>query len=238
MTYQTNKQSIAIIGSGIAGLGLAYNLNDRFKITIYEKSDRLGGHIHSVKVDEKNNPFYIDVGFMVFNKITYPNFCSLIDDLKVETYPSSMSFSVNYRPLNLEWNGAGINKLFSQRKNILNFAYWNFLCELNKFNNNAKFVLNNENSEYKTIGQFIKYFNYSENFLNWYLIPIASAIWSINPRQVLEFPIKTLYQFFYNHGFLGLNTHFQWYTIKISRGCFVVCIDSPLNAQLSFSWGN
>ncbi len=103
MTYQTNKQSIAIIGSGIAGLGLAYNLNDRFKITIYEKSDRLGGHIHSVKVDEKNNPFYIDVGFMVFNKITYPNFCSLIDDLKVETYPSSMSFSVNYR-LNINFS--------------------------------------------------------------------------------------------------------------------------------------
>ncbi len=219
MTRQNSPTNIAIIGSGIAGLGLAYNLNENYNFTIFEKSTKYGGHIHSVNVMDNKKNFPIDIGFMVFNQITYPNFCNLINKLNVEIYPSDMSFSVNYRPLNLEWNGGGISKIFAQRKNLLNLKFWKFLFELDRFNKLAPNYL--EKNEHISIKEFINQQKFSKDFLNLYLIPIASAIWSINPNNILEFPITTLYQFFYNHGFLGLNTHFQWYTIKNSTNKYL-----------------
>ena len=111
-------EKLAIIGSGIAGMGAAYFLNDKFDITIFEKNDYVGGHTNTVTVDENGKPVYIDTGFMVFNKVTYPNLTKLFEKLNVPIKPTSMSFSVTHVESGLEYSGSGLKGLFSQRRNI------------------------------------------------------------------------------------------------------------------------
>ncbi len=206
-------QSIAIIGTGIAGMGAAHFLKDKYDLTIYEKNNYVGGHTNTVTVDENGSPAYIDTGFMVFNHVTYPHLTKLFNDLAVPTKKTSMSFSVQHIPSSLEYCGSGINGLFAQRKNIFSITHIKMLMQITRFNKESIKILDNPKYDSYSLDDYMKEQGFGEDMLWKYLIPMSSAVWSTPMDLMLKFPAKTLIRFFYNHGFLGLNTQHQWYTV-------------------------
>ena len=124
---------LAIIGSGIAGMGPAFYLKDDYEITIFEKNEYVGGHTNTINTSGTSTPFYVDTGFIVYNIDTYPNLIRLFSDLGVETEESDMSFSVFNAQSNLQWAGSGLNTLFAQRSRVFSPSYWKFLREAMRF---------------------------------------------------------------------------------------------------------
>jgi uncharacterized protein len=206
-------EKLAIIGTGIAGMGAAYFLNKDYDITLFEKNNYVGGHTNTAVVKEKLQDIYIDTGFMVFNKITYPNLTKLFEKLYVTIRKTSMSFSVLHLTSGLEYAGTGLNGLFAQRKNLMNPGFIKMLFQINRFNKVCIETLENPVYADYTIEEYVKEKEFGEDFLNKYLVPMSSAVWSSPPDLMLNFPIKTIVRFFHNHGFLGLNKQHQWYTV-------------------------
>lgn len=207
-------KSLAIIGTGIAGMGCAHKLQHKYDLTIFEQNDYVGGHTNTLVVKEEEKDVFIDTGFMVFNFETYPNLCELFDEIKAPVKKTDMSFSVQYVPSGLEYCGSGLNGLFAQRKNIFNPRYIKMLMQISRFNSESVNILDDPKFENYSLGQYIKEFKFGEDMLWKYLIPMSSAVWSTPMDQMLDFPIVTLVRFFKNHGFLGLNTQHQWYTLQ------------------------
>ncbi len=206
-------EKLAIIGTGIAGMGAAFLLHKNYDLTIFEKNNYTGGHTNTVTVKEGEKDVFIDTGFMVFNKVTYPNLTRLFDLLNVPVMKTSMSFSVAHVESGLEYSGTGLNGLFSQRKRIFDPSYIRMLWQINRFNNECLEVLDNPLYSNYSLAEYVKVKKFGSDFLFKYLIPMSSAVWSTPPDLMLNFPAKTLIRFFYNHGFLGLNTQHQWYTV-------------------------
>lgn len=208
------KERLAIIGTGISGLGAAWYLKDAYDITLFEREERAGGHTHTVQVRENDQTIPIDTGFMVFNHATYPLFTSLLKELKVETFPTSMSFSVQHLPSGLEYSGSGFNGLFAQRKNLFSLRHWRMLKEIARFNREAPRILDEPAYEDMDLETYLRKERFSEDMFRKYLVPMSSAVWSAPMNAMLRFHARTLVRFFYNHGFLGLNTQHQWYTLR------------------------
>jgi len=206
-------KSLAIIGTGIAGMGAAYFLKDKYDITFFEKDDRPGGHTHTLTVKEDGQDIYIDSAFMVYNEITYPNLVRLFKDLDIKTKPTDMSFSVQYKLDGLEYCGTGLRGLFAQYRNLLSVRFWKMLLDMDRFNKESLEVLESDAYLSYTIGQYVKEKGYGEDFLDKFLVPMSSAVWSTPPGLIHAFPIVTLVRFFKNHGFLGLRGHYQWRTV-------------------------
>jgi predicted NAD/FAD-binding protein len=207
-------KKLAIIGTGIAGMGAAHFLQKYFDITLFEKNTYVGGHTNTVTVDEDGTPIYIDTGFMVFNHATYPNLLRLFNELNVPMKKTSMSFSVQHVPSGLEFSGSGFNGLFSQRRNIFNPRYIAMLFQIDRFNKECEEVMTNPRYVEMTLAQYVKEKSYGDDFLYRYLAPMSSAVWSTPIDLMMQFPAFSLVQFFKNHGFIGLDTQHQWYTIE------------------------
>jgi uncharacterized protein len=207
-------ETVAIIGTGIAGMGCAHLLQKKFDVSLFEQNDYVGGHTNTISVNEPSGPVYLDTGFMVFNFKTYPNLCKLFEEIKAPIKKTDMSFSVQYKPAGLDYCGSGINGLFAQRKNILNASYIKMLFQVSRFNKESIKILDDPAYAGYTIGQYIKEKGFGEDMLWQYLVPMSSAVWSTPMDLMLEFPAQTLIRFFYNHGFLGLNAQHQWYTLE------------------------
>jgi predicted NAD/FAD-binding protein len=206
-------QKIAIIGTGIAGMGCGHFLHPHADLTFYEQNDYVGGHTNTVTAQEDGKPVYIDTGFMVFNQQTYPNLCRLFDEIKAPVKKTDMSFSVQYLPSKLEYSGSSLNHLFAQRKNLLSPSYIRMLMQIARFNKESLKILDDPRYQSYTIGEYIRAGRFGEDMLWKYLVPMSSAVWSTPPDKMLEFPAVTLIRFFHNHGFLGLDTQHQWYTL-------------------------
>ena len=220
--------SLAIIGSGIAGLGLAYYLRNQYQVTIYEKNSHIGGHSNTVDITEDEKSIPIDTGFMVFNRQTYPHLLRLFSELKVPTKMTDMSFSVQNISKQLEFAGASFNRLFGDRKNLLNLQFWKMLMEINRFNSEASENLFNAKYANMSLLNYVKARNYGDDFLNCYLIPMSSAIWSTPAEKIINFPAVTLLRFFYNHGLLGTANQHQWWTVEGGAKEYVKRIVSAL----------
>jgi uncharacterized protein len=206
-------EKLAIVGTGIAGMGAAYFLNKNYDLTIFEKDNYVGGHTNTITVKENDKDIFIDTGFMVFNKVTYPNLTKLFEKLDVEIKPTDMSFSVFHLESGLEYSGSGLNSLFAQRKNIFNPGFIKMLFQINRFNKECLETLNNPKYADYSLADYVEEKAFGRDFLYKYLIPMSSAVWSSPPDLMLKFPAKTLVRFFHNHGFLGLDTQHQWYTV-------------------------
>ena len=204
----------AIIGTGIAGMGCAHFLHPQDELTIYEQNDYAGGHTNTVTVDEDGPPVYVDTGFMVFNFVTYPYLCRLFEEIKAPIKKTDMSFSVQHMPSGLEYSGSSLNHLFAQRKNIFNLRYIKMLAQIGRFNKESIRILDDPKYANYSIGQYVKELGFGEDMLWKYLVPMSSAVWSTPMEQMLDFPAVTLIRFFLNHGFLGLDTQHQWYTLE------------------------
>ncbi|MBX9687785.1 MAG: FAD-dependent oxidoreductase, partial [Candidatus Obscuribacterales bacterium] len=207
-------KSLAIVGSGIAGLGLAYYLREKYQITIFEKNQHSGGHSNTVLLKEDTRFLPIDTGFMVFNRVTYPALCKLFAELDVPCKKTDMSFSVQEKRNGLEYAGASFDRLFGDRRNIFNLRFWKMLLQLDRFNKEALAALLDTDLSSKTLREFVAERAYGEDFLNFYLIPMSSAVWSSPPEKMLDFPAAVLLRFFHNHGFLGMDTQHQWWTVE------------------------
>jgi len=206
-------KTLAIIGTGIAGMACGHFLHPRYEITLYERNSYAGGHTNTVEVDENGTRIPIDTGFMVYNEVTYPELTRLFRSLDVETQPTSMSFSVQHVPSGLEFCGSGFRGLFAQRKNILNVRFWRLLQEIDRFNSNAPRILDDPKYQSVTLRGYANEMGHSQEFLDKYLIPMSSAVWSSPHDAMLQFPAVTLVRFFKNHGFLGLNAQHPWRTV-------------------------
>ncbi len=216
---------VAIIGTGVAGMGCGYFLHRTHDITVFEQDESIGGHTNTVTVDEQGTPVPIDTGFMVYNEVTYPNLTRLFRELDVPTMAAPMSFSVQHVPSGLEFSGSGLRGLFGQRKNLLSGRFYSLLLNINRFNKESPEILDDPRYAGYTLARYVAEKSYSRDFLHRYLIPVSSAVWSTPPEKMLEFPAMTLVRFFRNHGFLGLDTQHQWRTV---RGGSVVYRDAMI----------
>ncbi|WP_082461415.1 NAD(P)/FAD-dependent oxidoreductase [Pedobacter sp. PACM 27299] len=206
-------EKVAIIGTGIAGMGCGHLLQKKYHLTFYEEQDYIGGHTNTITLEEHGEPVYIDTGFMVFNQQTYPQLSRLFDKIHAPVKTTDMSFSVQYLPDHLEYSGSSLNHLFAQRRNLFNPSFLKMLMQINRFNKESVAILDQPKYENYSIGKYISEFGYSQDMLWKYLIPMSSAVWSTPMEQILDFPAVSLIRFFKNHGFLGLDTQHQWYTL-------------------------
>lgn len=214
---------LAIIGSGIAGLACAHYLQNQYEITIFEKNKYAGGHTNTVTVPSIcEGDIAIDTGFMVFNKITYPNLTRLFDELRVDSFETDMSISVRHLARDIEWCGSSLDQVFGQRKNLLSISFWRMLLDLARFNKQADKDAQSSLYSEMTVAEYCRHHKFGQDLLELYLIPMASAIWSMPPSATTSFPVSTLLRFFYNHRFnAGLDGHLQWYTVRGGAATYV-----------------
>jgi predicted NAD/FAD-binding protein len=204
---------IAIVGTGISGMVAAYLLREEHELTIFEAGDYIGGHTHTVTVDDARGPANVDTGFIVYNEWTYPNFCKLLDRLGVATQPSSMSFSVRDDNRNLEYQSDSLNTLFAQRGNLLRASHYRMLLDIMRFYRKSPRLLDG-GSDDLTLGQYLRDHGYSRAFIDRFLIPLGSAIWSADPDQFESIPAQYFVRFCKNHGMLSLVHRPQWRVIR------------------------
>ena len=168
---------IAVIGSGISGLSAAHFLSKKYQVDLFEKEDHFGGHSYTVEVpaENLNDLISIDLGFIVFNKINYPNLTKLFEKLKVPYEKSNMSFSVSVKNSDLEYSGNGLKGLFSRKNNIFNFKFLKMIKEIISFYKEAS-NLNEKNYENQTLEEFLKNKKMSNYFIKFHIIPMVAAI--------------------------------------------------------------
>jgi len=227
-----NRPRLAIIGTGVAGLGCAHFLHREFDLTIFEQNDYAGGHTNTVNVTEAGRELPVDTGFMVFNHVTYPMLTRLFRELEVETKPTQMSFSVSHLESGIEYNGTSLGHLFGQRRNLVSLRFWRFLTRINRFNAEAVAALEDPQFAHMTLSEYVCARDYGEDFLNLYIIPMSSAVWSTPPELMLSFPALTLIRFWHNHGFLGLHTQHPWWTVTNGAKSYVKKLTQPFKDRI------
>jgi len=211
---KNNKPTLAIIGTGIAGLGSAWYLRDLFDITLYDKNNYPGGHTNTVCVEEEGREVPIDTGFMVYNEVTYPHLIQLFDELDIQGMPTDMSFGVNNCATGLEYACTGLNSFFAQRRRFADPRHWQLLREILRFFKAATHFLDNENDPGVSLADFLDRNSFSAHFRDHYLLPQTGAIWSTPPDRMLEYPALALLRFLRNHHLLGVGIQLQWLTLK------------------------
>jgi predicted NAD/FAD-binding protein len=217
---------VAIVGSGISGLAAAHALRGLADVTLFEAGDYFGGYTHTVDVTlpGPQGPVThgVDTGFLVFNEHTYPQLIALFAALGVETAKSDMSFSVQVPgALNgraLEWSGSSLNSVFAQRGNLGNWKFLRMLADIVRFNR-VTTVLAQSGADsapamMQPLGDFLRVQQFSDEFRDWYFLPMMGCIWSCPTEQMLQFPVATMIRFFHNHGLLQITNRPQWWTVK------------------------
>lgn len=203
---------IAIVGSGISGMVAAYLLCRDYDIALFEQNDYIGGHTNTVDVQSGDKTFPIDTGFIVFNRVTYPNFCTILDRLGIETQQTRMTFSVTCEKTGLEYSPHSLNTFFAQRRNLLSPAFYRMIYEIFRFRRELNSL--SEGNDAMEIGRYLEQQGYSRRFDQHFIVPLGSSLWSTDPHRFREFPLRTFVRFFQNHGFLNIINPFDWLVIK------------------------
>ncbi|MFM1816212.1 MAG: hypothetical protein RLZ98_2907 [Pseudomonadota bacterium] len=207
------RQRIAIIGSGISGLSAAWLLNSMHDVTLYEKDERAGGHSHTLDVATPSGLQPVDMGFIVYNEVTYPNLTAMFAHLDVPTKASDMSLSISLDDGRLEYGGGRIGQLLAQRSNLVRPRFWSMLGELVRFYRQAPRDLAALRTEGLTLGEYLQRNNFGRAFVEDHLLPMAAAIWSVPNHAVLSFPASSFIRFQENHCLLNLTSRPIWRTV-------------------------
>ena len=216
---------IAIVGTGISALTSAHHLVKEHDVHLFEATDWIGGHTHTVDVSIGDTRYAVDTGFIVFNEHTYPNFLNLLEELGVAYKPSCMSFSVKCEQSGLEYNGTSFDTLFAQRKNAFNPSFLRMLWDIYRFYQSAEELL--KRGDERTLGEFLTEERYSQTFIDKHIVPMAAAVWSAPPSQMMSFPLRYLLRFFHNHGFTKVTDRPQWYVIDGGSREYVKVLSKP-----------
>jgi predicted NAD/FAD-binding protein len=223
---------IAVVGTGIAGNVAAYRLHRAgHALTVYEADDRVGGHTHTHRIELEGEVQQIDTGFIVFNDRTYPNFVGLLQELGVESQPSSMSFSVRDDARGLEYNGTSLNGLFAQRRNLLSPRFIGMLAEILRFHREAPALLRDDGDE-TTLGAYLAARGFRGRFVDDYLVPMGAAIWSTEPARMFEFPARFFVRFLHNHGMLSVDDRPVWRVIRGGSARYVERLVAPFRDRI------
>jgi predicted NAD/FAD-binding protein len=223
---------IAIIGSGIAGNTLAWNLHKQHDITLYEANSHIGGHTHTHDINYQGEQYTIDSGFIVFNYKTYPNFIHMLDSLDVPVKKSNMSFSVKCELSGLEYNGNNLNSLFAQRRNLFKPKFHRMIRDILRFNKESINWLNSNSDSTLSLGEYLTINDYSKPFIENYIIPMGSAIWSSSYNQMMQFPAQFFIRFFSNHGLLNVVDRPDWYVIEGGSRAYVEKLTSKFRDKI------
>ena len=223
---------IAVIGSGISGLASAYYLSRKHEVCVFECESRLGGHTHTVTVDSSQGPLAVDTGFIVHNDRTYPNLIKLLTELGVPRVDSDMSFAVSCRKSGYEYSSRGLSGYFAQRQNLWRPRPYRLYAEMRRFNRAAISLLQRPEAECLKLGDYLDEQRYSEEFREFYLFPMAAAVWSCAPSAIREFPAAMLVRFFENHGMLTINGHPQWKTIPGGCSRYIAPLTAPFQQRI------
>ena len=203
---------IAVIGSGISGLSAAYFLSKKHKVDLFEQNDHFGGHSYTYEIKEEKKVLPVDLGFIVFNELTYTNLIKFFNELNVPFEKSNMSFSVSIKDTNVEYGGSGFKAIFANKSNLFNFKFLRMIKEIISFYNYAPSLLNNVTNE-ETLGDYLKRSNLSKYFVEFHIVPMVAAIWSMPFSKAKEMPLNLFLKFFINHGLFRLKNRPQWYTV-------------------------
>lgn len=222
---------IAIIGAGISGLTAAYRLHREHQITVFESNDYAGGHTNTVDVEIEGEQYAIDTGFIVFNFRTYPNFVELLDELGVSSRPTTMGFSVRDDRQGLEYSGESIRGLFAQRRNLVRPSFYRFVADIFRFYRDAKRLLPTIDDR-MTVNEFFEHHRYSTSFVEQFLLPMGSAIWSCPRASFREFPMRFMIEFFDNHGLLSLIDRPVWRVIDSGSKTYVRAITAGFRDRI------
>jgi predicted NAD/FAD-binding protein len=219
---------VAVVGSGIAGLGACHVLQGRVALTLFEAEGRCGGHARTVDLTLHGRTHGVDTGFLVFNPLTYPRLTRLFGELGIATAPAQMSFSVQAH--GLEWSGASLAAVFAQRRNLLRPRFWRLLAELLRFNRLATALAErgDEAAQQQTVGEFLDAAGFGKEFREAYFLPMVACIWSCPSAQMLSFPLATLLRFCHQHGLLQVNRRPQWHTVAGGSRRYVQAIVNTL----------
>lgn len=218
-----------MVGAGIAGLSAAWLLSRVHAVTLFEANDYLGGHTHTVDVTLDGLTAPVDTGFLVFNDRTYPELIALFDYLGVASCASDMSFSVRIAAENIEWAGSNLAAVFAQRRNLLRPRFWGMLSEILRFNREATAIARNGGVQL-TLGEFLAAGGYGRAFRDWYLLPMAGAIWSCPAATMLNYPARTFFAFCANHGLLQVSGRPQWRTVIGGARTYVARLAAEIGA--------
>jgi predicted NAD/FAD-binding protein len=205
---------IAVVGAGISGLSAAWLLSRRHEVTLYEQEGRLGGHSNTVDVEIDGVSHPVDTGFIVFNRDTYPNLCGLFSLLGVSIADSDMSFGVSLREPDIEWAGTNLASVFAQPANLARPRFWGMLQDILRFNSEVTERAANGTAGQISLGEFLVRHRYGDAFRDWYLLPMAAAIWSCPTQTMMSYPLATFARFCHNHGLLRVNDRPQWLTVR------------------------
>lgn len=205
---------IAVIGSGVSGLTAAYLLQRRYQVTLFERDVRLGGHAHTHDVSDRGGrSLAVDSGFIVHNERTYPNLLRLFRELGVNTQDSEMSMSISCAGCGLEYaGGRGLLGVFAQPRRTLQPRYLWMLTEIVRFYRRARKLLNDRCTD-ATLESFVRDSGFSPYFIQHFLIPVISAVWSSGPVVSLRYPARYLFEFLNNHGLLSVGGSPTWKTV-------------------------
>lgn len=225
---------IAIIGTGISGMVSAFLLHRDHEVTVFEAAGYIGGHTNTVDVELDGRVYAVDTGFIVFNDWTYPNFIALLNKLGVESQPSDMSFSVKCERTGLEYNGTSLNSLFAQRRNLFRPSFYRMIRDILRFNRESVELLSQPEPG-PSLAAYLAANRYSREFIDHYIVPMGSAIWSANHVTMSDFPARYLVQFFKNHGMLSVDRRPTWHVIRGGSQRYMEKLVAPFRDRIRLS---
>ena len=222
---------IAVVGSGISGLSAAFYLSKKYKVDLFEQDDHFGGHSYTYDIKKNNKTIPVDLGFIVFNELTYPNLIKFFSELSVPYEKSDMSFSVSIQDSNIEYGGRGLKAIFANKLNVFNLNFLRMIKEIISFYQTAPTLIKKDLNK-ETLGSYLDKSNLSKYFIEYHIIPMVAAIWSMPFKKARDMPIKLFLNFFINHGLFKIKNRNQWYTVTNRSRSYVKKVLSKISGEV------
>ncbi|WP_293357391.1 FAD-dependent oxidoreductase [Phenylobacterium sp.] len=226
------RLSVAVVGSGVAGLSAAWLLSQKHDVTLFEADPRLGGHAHTAEAPGHHGPVAVDTGFIVYNEANYPNFTALLAHLGVPSVNADMSLSVSLDDGAFEYSSFGALGVFAQKRNFFSARFWGMLRDISRFYRHAPRDLANLKAPEISLEAYLEQKGYCQAFRDDHLLPQAAAIWSTPLKEIGAYPAASLIRFFLNHGMMSIFGRGLWRTVQGGSRTYVEKLAAAFRGEL------